>query len=524
MEDTALLQEYVRTASEPAFAELVERHVGLVYSAALRQLRDSQLAEDVTQAVFVILARKAGRLAHHPGLSGWLLQTTRYAANAHIRAAVRRTRREQEAAMQSELNDCDTIAWTQLEPLLDEAMASLGQTDRTVLALRYFENRTAAEIGSTLAMNEEAARKRVNRALEKLRKFFAKRGVNATATTLAGTISANSVQAAPVGLAKVVTTVAISQTATASTLTLAKGALKLMAWTKMKTALITGIVVLLAASATPHIWYYHLAHDSWRHRLDAAYRLRPGEVLRYIPPPFIPERLKYYQIDNPSQAKAIPAGPTVLFFTQDGQGRLKNGSYGFGPAQYPLEFALRFDLGFKPYEFEGPRDLLNLPVNGDWTIRQGLSQETLVTALEPILRKITGQHILFEKRTVDRDVVVVTGNHFAAPPPGTAIELYAENVHDNAYDSYGDLNNFFQRIGDRLEIRVIDETKFDPPSLANATTQLTWTNHRDSDGYIMKNRRNELIDKVLKNLADQTGLTFTRESRPVDVWFISEQP
>jgi len=155
-----------------------------------------------------------------------LLKATRYAANAQIRTAVRRSQREQEACMQSIVNESSSAVWEQLAPLLDEAMASLGDTDRNILALRYFENKTAQEIGRALTLNEQTAQKRANRALEKLRKFFTKRGVSSTTAVMAGAISANSVQAAPVALAKSVTAVAIVKgaAASASTLTLIKGA------------------------------------------------------------------------------------------------------------------------------------------------------------------------------------------------------------------------------------------------------------------------------------------------------------
>lgn len=252
MEDAALLQEYIRNGCEPAFTALVDRYIGLVYSAALRQVRDPHLAEDVAQAVFIILARKAGRLSRQTVLAGWLLQTARYTSNTQIRAAIRRSEREQEAFMQSTLTEPSAGVWQQLAPLLDEAMASLGDVDRNVLALRYFENNTAGEISRALQMNEQAVHKRAARAIEKLRKFFAHRGITTSRETIAEAISAYSVQTVPAALAKTISVAAITKgaAATPSALTLVKGGLRIMTWTKTKTAVVFGAAAILALSGT----------------------------------------------------------------------------------------------------------------------------------------------------------------------------------------------------------------------------------------------------------------------------------
>jgi RNA polymerase sigma factor (sigma-70 family) len=207
--DQQLLQDYTGRQSETAFAELVRRHVDFVFSAALRMVRDAHLAEDVTQGVFVALAQNAPQLADRPVLSGWLHLTARNLAAKTVRSEVRRRAREQEAAAMHELLSAEPDAtWEDIAPHLDAAVAELDETDRDALMLRYFERKSAREMAQTLGVSDEAAQKRVNRAVDRLRKCFAERGVAVGATGLAVVISANAVQAAPAGLAVSICTAA----------------------------------------------------------------------------------------------------------------------------------------------------------------------------------------------------------------------------------------------------------------------------------------------------------------------------
>src|SRR5262252_6186544 len=188
-DDIELLGKFVEQHSEADFAVLVRRQVDLVYSAALRQTRNPHAAEEVTQAVFVVLARKAGSLLRFNTLTGWLYQAARLTAANYLRSESRRARREQEACMQSLMNQPEPSpeeVWAQSAPLLENAMGSLRPADRDAILLRFFQNKSLQDVGLELGINEDAARMRVNRALEKLRRFFTNRNVRLSAVAIAG--------------------------------------------------------------------------------------------------------------------------------------------------------------------------------------------------------------------------------------------------------------------------------------------------------------------------------------------------
>lgn len=244
-DDAKLLRDYAKHGSEAAFGELVARHVDLVYSAALRQVNgDRHLAQDVMQRVFVDLARRAGALTTDVVLGGWLYRHTGFTASKIVRSEQRRRVREQEAVNMNALhNQSDTdAAWRQVAPVLDEAMQRLGARDRDAIVLRYFERRDLRAVGMALGTNEDAAQKRVSRALEKLRAFLTRRGITFSAAMLATTLASQAVTAAPAGLAVSVTGAALAGAAAGGGITVTL--LKLMSMTKIKFAVAATLVVV----------------------------------------------------------------------------------------------------------------------------------------------------------------------------------------------------------------------------------------------------------------------------------------
>ena len=275
----SLLAAYAKTGSEPAFRELVTRYMDLVYSAAVRLVgNDADLAKDVAQTVFAELAKKAPHLPQDVMLGGWLHHHTVYAASTLMRGERRRQARERQAVEMNALEDHTEENLAQIAPMLDEAIDQLGAEDRTAILLRFFEQRDFPSVGQALGGSEEAARKRVSRALEKLHLLLKHRGVSLSAAALGTALASEAVTAAPTGLAlSVVGTALAGAAAGGSALTV----LNLMNMTTLKLSVIGAIVI--GGVVTPLvIQHQSLAkqreeNQALRQQVDQLRRIGSGE-------------------------------------------------------------------------------------------------------------------------------------------------------------------------------------------------------------------------------------------------------
>jgi RNA polymerase sigma factor (sigma-70 family) len=393
-DDRQLLRQFATDRSEAAFSQLVARHLPLVYSTALRQTNgDTHLAQDVAQLVFTHLARKASALSEHVVLAGWLHRATLYAARQMLRGNRRRQAREQQAVIMNAISSEPENDWQQIRPLLDEALERLNQTDRDALLLRFFEQQSMAEIGVRQGGTEEAAQKRVGRAMDKLRAILQRRGFSSTTAIIAGAISGNCVQLPPASLVQTISTAALAKGAAVSTSTLTLGALKIMAWTKTQTAIATAVGILLVAGTTTvaikeiQIHQSDTARQMARARLNQAHMLALGffkfakdnhdqlptnfdQVTRYLTDKTLAENASNdFEIIYQRSLHAVSHPDAVILF-QDRQAWQYDGKWAktYGFVDGHAEININANGDFSAFERQHAFSLPPLPIGETCTI------------------------------------------------------------------------------------------------------------------------------------------------------------
>jgi RNA polymerase sigma factor (sigma-70 family) len=259
-DDLELLWEFGRNGDNAAFATVAARYIDLIYSAALRQVRDPHVAEDVTQAVLIILMNKASSLEAGTIVPGWLIRTTRFAALDAMKLQRRRSHHERQAAgmrKENDDNDGGEVKWEDVAPQVDEALLKLKSADRDAVVLRYLLGKSPEEIAWVLGVSEEAARQRVSRALARLRDILSRAGITAPENAIGSVLMANAVLRAPTAVSSLATTIGAPASGALSTppAVIARGALRTMQWSKAKwiagSLLAAACVIVLAFMLWP---------------------------------------------------------------------------------------------------------------------------------------------------------------------------------------------------------------------------------------------------------------------------------
>jgi RNA polymerase sigma factor (sigma-70 family) len=537
MDDLRWLAEYVDSGSQAAFEQLVNRHINLVYSAALRQVKNRDLADDIVQAVFIALATRAPTLGHESALAPWLLVTTRYIALDALRAQTRRQRHETKAAemaQQTSRQSDDECLWEKVAPHLDAALASLNVHDRTAVTLRYFQQMSLKEVAEATGISADAARQRLHRATVRLRAFFVRRGVTIPLASIGPVIAEHAIHCAPSGLAAATASAALGgKPAAAGAAGLAKSFLNswkakvlLMAMTKTKLIAAAAAVLILSGGAVvgyramkppvrqtvvlaPNVKIINPAAPAWKKRFLQTYSLAGGQMVKHVAPPMIPERQDYFDSLNQGAHYPLPPGGRVVFSANGDDLRWVAMSGG------PIGFQLVLVQGarLKLWQIDQSiRDKINPSFDGDWVVRQGATTEQVMDGLGKLVSEQFGRPVQFLKKKVVNQTITARGSFHFVPLSGHAddgiIELDGgHNEHDNfpVYARRMSLTELLDLVEALTECKVVDETGAGKSSFQVRDHQV----YRDTD-------------LLIRNISAQTSIRFDRESREIEVWYLQD--
>ena len=510
-DETCWLADYARTGSQEAFTRLVNEHVDLVYSAALRQVHDRQLAEDVTQMVFLALAQKAKSLSRETVPAAWLVVTTRYVAINLSRGERRRQRREREAAAMAKTTQHfpEIDAWESLSPQLDEVLSNLGSADRRVIVLRFLQGKSLTEVAAIVGITHDAARQRVHRAIERMRGMLHARGVTVAPAALGPSLAAHAVGAAPPHLASAIVSAAASGAASAagSASILTKGAFWAMASFKTKVAILAAAAVVVVGGGTAAV--VKLSHNSDSESLAIrrppaptdrssdqfrqVYALGDNEVVKLVSPPFIPERAELAR-----RARVSPNADYSLVLQWDGSGfAMGTRMVTVGPSD--LRNVVFSATGIDRWDLDDPSEVLNVPIVGDWVVRKGAGHDEIMAGLAKCASAHFARPIDFVKKPSSRQVIVIR----SGSTPATSAPSRQQD--ELPWTQHGSVESLVAQLSGAADRQVIDQT-------GRPRMKLSWRMEQFGT-----------LDELLEHLSRQTSLRISAEMRSADMWSIVNQ-
>jgi RNA polymerase sigma factor (sigma-70 family) len=537
-QDWADLQAYARSRDEAALARVIQRHASVVYASCLRQVRDPALAADAAQAVFIVLAKKAGTVRPHT-LASWLFNAGRYASRNALRAERRRRKHEKEAAMRADAvvtpNDRNAVDWR-----LDEAIARLPGKDRQAILLRFFHDQTHEQIGRALGTTTHAASTRLRRALDKLRRYLRGGGIDVMPAALEASLLAAAAQHAPPEFIDGAIRAAIGASATAASVAIAAHTLTRMAIRRFTQAaaaaialgvLVVGTVLAIpSASSQPAVSSTASSEPEWRKPFDAVYTLDEGESIRRVLPPFIPSRLDFYRAYHHPRPASMPgpgAGPQTAWnagvvggpppvamqLEWDPQTRrIESIERRIYDAPWRFERNIVNLVGLRPDQISIPPNMLHRDLPGDWIYRKGSTPDRRLKSFQKILQN-TPDAFRYEVKKLKRDVIVIRGTFVPADWPDQTISLTFDAKDKGKPVQAGDIIYFIRIMTMKLGRPLVNEWA------GSDQASIVFPQNKD---FKVRDLKGEAQDKrlreILQSMSQQMHVELLLETREIETY------